>query len=59
MVQRSDSRHYNSISDRVYRFSALDMTAEEWRSIHGNDERIRLECIPRAAEFFMRVMKQL
>ena len=59
MVQCSDSRHYSSISDRVYRFSALEMTAEERRSIHGNDEHIRLECIPRAAEFFMRVMKQL
>ena len=59
MVQCSDSRHYGDISDRVYRFSALDLTAEERRSIHGNDEHIRLECIPRATEFFMRVMKQL
>ena len=59
MVQCSDSRHYGEISDKVYRFSAMDMTAEERHSIHGNDERIRLECIPRAVEFFMRVMKQL
>ena len=59
MVQCSDSRHYGVISDKVYRFSAMDMTAEERHSIHGNDERIRLECIPRAVEFFMRVMKQL
>ena len=59
MVQCSDSRHYGAISDKVYRFSAMDMTAEERHSIHGNDERIRLECITRAVEFFMRVMKQL
>ena len=59
MVQCSDSRHYGDISDKVYRFSAMDMTAEERHSIHGNNERIRLECIPRAVEFFMRVMKQL
>ena len=59
MVQCSDSRHYGVISDRVYRFSAMDMTAEERHAIHGNDERIRLECILRAVEFFMRVMKQL
>ena len=59
MVQCSDSRHYGEISDKVYRFSAMDMTAEERHSIHGNDERIRLECITRAVEFFMRVMKQL
>ena len=59
MVQCSDSRHYRDISDRVYRFSAQDMTAEERRTLHGNDERIRLEVICRAVEFFMRVMKRL
>ena len=59
MVQCSDSRHYGPISDRVYRFSAQDMTAEERRTLHGNDERIRLEVICRAVEFFMRVMKRL
>lgn len=59
MVQCSDSRHYGLISDRVYRFSAMDMTAEERHLIHGNDERIRIESIVRAVEFFMRIMKQL
>ena len=59
MVQCSDSRHYGPVSDKVYRFSAQDMTAEERRTLHGNDERIRLEVVCRAVEFFMRVMKRL
>ncbi len=58
MVQCSDSRHYRDLSDHVYRFSAMDMTAEERRSIHGNNERIRLESIGRAVEFYIRLMKQ-
>jgi len=58
MVQCSDSRHWGEISDRVYRFSACDMTADERHSIHGNDEHIRIETIGRAVEFFIRVMKQ-
>jgi len=58
MVQCSDSRHYGVISDRVYRFSAIDLTAEELHSIHGNNEHIRLETICRAVEFYIRVMKQ-
>ncbi len=58
MVQCSDSRHYGVISDRVYRFSAMDLTAEERRTIHGNDEHIRLETAERAVEFFIRVIKQ-
>ena len=58
MVQCSDSRHYGSISNHVYRFSAMDLTAEERRSIHGNNEKIRLDCIHRSVEFYIRLMKQ-
>ena len=56
MVQCSDSRHYGRISDKVYRFSAMDLTAQERSTIHGNNERIRLETIGRATEFYIRLM---
>ena len=58
MVQCSDSRHYGAISDKVYRFSAMDLTAEERSTIHGNNERIRLETVCAAVEFFIRLMKK-
>ena len=58
MVQCSDSRHYRKLSDKVYRFSAMDLTKEERASIHGNNEHIRLDTACRAVEFFIRVMKQ-
>ena len=58
MVQCSDSRHYRDLSNHVYRFSAMDLTAEERRTIHGNNERIRLETIHRAVEFYIRLIKK-
>ena len=57
MVQCSDSRHYRDLSDHVYRFSAMALTSEERATIHGSNERIRLEAIGQAVEFYIRLMK--
>ena len=59
MVQCSDSRHWGRISDRVYRFSAMDLTTAERATIHGNNERIRVETACRACEFYIRLMRQV
>ena len=58
MVQCSDSRHYRDLSNHVYRFSAMAMTAEERKSIHGNNEKIRLSSIAKAVEFYIRLMME-
>jgi len=56
MVQCSDSRHWGRISDKVFRFSAMDLTGAERATIHGNNERIRLETVGKAVEFYIRLM---
>ena len=58
MVQCADARHYGAISDRVYRFCPMALTTEERQTIHGNDERIRLDAICKCVEFYIRLMKQ-
>lgn len=58
MVQCSDSRYYGRISNHVYRFSAMDLTSEERKTIHGNNERIRLDAIARSVEFYIRLLKK-
>ena len=57
MWAQSDSSHYGRISDKVYRFSACDLTNQERTGIHGNDERIRLEVVERATSFYIRLIK--
>lgn len=58
MVQCSDARHYRDLSNHVYRFSAMDLSSEERATIHGNNERIRLETVTHAVEFFIRLMQK-
>ena len=58
MVQCSDCRHWGRLSDRVFRFSAMDLTSEERATIHGNNERIRIDCANRATEFYIRLMSK-
>ena len=58
MVQCSDSRHYRDLSNHVYRFSAMDLTSEERKTIHGNNERIRLDALYRCVEFYIRLIQK-
>ena len=59
MMQCSDSRHYGAVSDKVCRFSAMDLTLEERRSIHANNERIRLETIRKSCEFYLNLIQNI
>ena len=58
MMQCSDSRHYATLAENVYRFSSLDLTGEERRTIHGHNERVRVEAVHRSVAFYLRLLKK-
>ena len=58
MVACSDARHWSKVSDKVYRFCPMEMTAEERGTIHGNNDRMRLKCIGDVVQFYIRLMKK-
>ena len=57
MIQCSDSRHYNAITDKIFKFSCAELDKDERGSIHGNNEKIPVEKIGKCVAFYMRLMK--
>lgn len=56
VIGGTDSAHYTALSDSVYRFSPLPLTAEDLPRIHGIDERVGVEDYLRAVEFMGRLL---
>jgi carboxypeptidase PM20D1 len=56
MIAASDSRHYHQISDVVLRFSAMALSGDDRKRIHGNDERIRESQFLEALAFYQRML---
>ena len=57
MFACSDSRHYCHISENVFRFSAMRLSADDRKRIHGNDERISETQLKEALGFYLRILR--
>lgn len=59
MVATTDSRHYHRICDRVYKFAPYQLTKEDLRLIHGDDERIKIDNVINSTKFYIHFLRQL
>lgn len=59
MVATTDSRHYHEISERVFKFSPMDVSRDDLRKIHGVNEDISIENIIAGVNFYINLFEQL
>ncbi|MBE6827540.1 MAG: M20/M25/M40 family metallo-hydrolase [Ruminococcaceae bacterium] len=55
----TDARHYQNLTDQIYRFSPFIMPPEILMLAHGTDERISLDCLENGIVFFKRYIRLL
>lgn len=59
MMQASDARHFHAISDHVYRFAPLEMTADQRASIHGIGENVGIDSLEHGRDFHLALIRGL
>jgi len=58
-VGGTDSRYYLGLTENVFRFIPIRMTASDLPRFHGTNERIAIEHLGEAAGFYYRLLRQL
>ncbi len=55
-VAATDSRHYVAVSDNAYRFNPMQVGREDIAGFHGTNERVSVENIGKAVQFYQSVI---
>ena len=52
MLAATDSRHYEKLSENIYRFQPVFLSSEDLDRLHGRDERISVDSYLKMIGFF-------
>lgn len=56
VIGATDSRHYQSVSDQIYRFQPIQISLDDTKRFHGIDERISVENYKQAIRFYRQLI---
>ena len=56
VIGATDSRHYQEVSDNIYRFLPVQITNEDLSRIHGQNERVSVENYKNAIRFYRQLI---
>ena len=57
VVSATDSRHFNTISDNIHRFSPIKINKENIKSFHGMNERLPISDFENSIRFYHQLIK--
>ncbi len=58
-VAATDSRHYSTVADNAYRFNPMIVGPEDMAAFHGTNERISIENMVRATDFYAQLLMRV
>ncbi len=57
VIAATDSRHFEEVSENIYRFATITINPENIKSIHGLNERIPVQDFENAIRFYVQLIK--
>ena len=55
----TDSRYYSVISNHIYKFTPMEMTAEERGTVHGANESVKIRNLLKTVQFYSILLEEL
>lgn len=55
----TDARHFTQIADSIFRFAPIDLSIEQYNSVHNPNENISLSNIPKCVKFYKTFIKNI
>ena len=53
----TDARRFTELSDAVIRFAPIDINAQQYASVHGENENICIDKLPLAVAFYKELLQ--